>query len=130
MDVGAVMDEVTGALATIPNLRTFAYFPDKVTPPAAVVDFPSVDYDNTFSRGADRVTLPVTVLVSRVDSRSARDRLLTLAGQVKAAIEDAEPTSYHSARVVGVEFNHSFVLAAVEYAAAAFSVDVIGPGGN
>jgi hypothetical protein len=128
VDIAAVMDEVAEALGAIPNLRVFAYFPDRIVPPVAVVDFPKVDFDATFSRGSDQLVLPVTVLVSRVDSRSARDRLLALAGQVKAAIEGAEPTSYDSARVTEVEFNHSVALAAVEYAAATFSVDIIGSG--
>lgn len=121
-----VMDEVGTALGTITDLRVFAYFPDKIPPPAAVVDFPDVTYDAAMARGADRITLPVTVLVSRVDSRTTRDRLLDLAGQVKAAIEAHTPTAYDSARVMSVEFNHSYTYAGVDYAAAGFSVDIIG----
>jgi len=128
MDIGLVMDEVAEALATIPTLRAFGYFPDKIVPPAAVVDFPEVTFDAAMTRGADRLSLPVTVLVSRVDARTARDRLLVLAGQVKAAVEAHEPTAFDSARVASVEFNHSYPLAGVEYAAAAFTVDIIGQG--
>lgn len=130
MQIGAVMDEVAAALATIPTLkgRTFAYLPETAHPPAALVDFPGVEHDVTFGRGADRLTLPVTLLVARVDSRSARDRLLALQGQVKAAIEDRDPVAYHSARVTGAEFNHSYPLGGVEHMAVAFTVDIIGSG--
>jgi len=121
------MDEMADALGTISGLRVFAYFPDRITPPVAVVDFPAeLNYDATMGRGADRITLPVTVLVSRVDSRSARDRLLAWPALVKAAIEAHAPVAYDSCRVTGVEFNHSFPVATVEYAAATFSIDIIG----
>lgn len=127
MDIGAVMDEMADALGTIDGLRVFAYFPDRISPPVAVVDFPAeLDYDSAFSRGADRIKLPVTVLVSRVDSRTARDRLLGYQESVKAAIEVHTPVAYDSARVTGVEFNHSVPVAAVEYAAATFTIDIIG----
>jgi hypothetical protein len=130
VDISAVMDEVAVALATIPTLggRAYAYFPDRITPPSAWVDFPEVEHDATFARGADRLTLPAWVAVSRVDSRTARDRLLALQAQVKTAIESYDATAYHSARVTKVDFNHSLVLASVDYTAAQFTVDIIGTG--
>ena len=128
MIAGQVMDEIADALRAIPDLRVHGYFPDRITPPAALIDFPDVVFDATYVRGADRMTLPVAVLVSRVDSRTARDRLLLLAGQVKVAVEDHAPTSYDSARVVGQQFNHSYPMAGVEYSAAVFSVDIFGKG--
>lgn len=128
MNVADVLDEVAAALGTIDGLRAFAYLPDRVVPPAAIVDLPTIEYDATFRRGGDRLTLPVTVLVSRADTRTARDSLLALAGQVKAAVESHTPVAYHSARVQSVEFNHSLTVAGVDYAAASFTVDIIGSG--
>lgn len=128
VNVSAVMDELATALSTIDGLRVFAYFPDRIVPPAAVVDFPELDYDATFGRGADRASFSVYVLVSPVDARSTRDRLLAWPPLVKAAIEAHSPTAYGSARVTRVSFNHSLPVAGVEYAAASFSVDVFGPG--
>ncbi len=130
MQIGQVMDEVGEAIKAIPELRVFPYFADRVTPPAAVVGFPEIVHDATMARGADRLTLPVALLVSRVDSRTARDRLLALQVQVKAAIEDHEPSAYDSARVTGVVFNHSYPFAGVEYDAAEFTIDIIGSGGQ
>jgi hypothetical protein len=130
VNIGAVMDELAAALNAIPTLRAFGYLPERIVPPAVIVELPELTYDSTMARGADRMVLPVTVLVSRVDSRTARDRLLDLQVQVKAVIDDHEPTAYHSARVTGVEFNPSFPLAGVEYSAAVFAIDIIGPGGQ
>jgi hypothetical protein len=124
------MDDVAAAFATIPTLtgRSHAYFPDRITPPAAVVDFPEVQHDLTFARGADRLTLTAAVLVSRVDSRAARDRLLTLQGQIKTAVESYTPTAYDSARVTETAFNHSYALGGVEYSAVIVTIDIIGQG--
>lgn len=129
MDVGTVMDQVAEGLRAVPDLRVFDFFPDRITPPAAVLDFPDITHDATFVRGGDRLVLPVALLVSQVDSRAARDRLLRLQLQLKAAIEGHEATAYDSARVVATQFNHSYPMAGVEYSAAVLSVDIFGKGG-
>lgn len=123
-----MMDELAEALGTIDRLRPFAWPPDKVTPPAAFVELPDITYDVAFARGAEQLAIEVVVVVSRVDSRSARDRVLQYPPLVKAAIEAHEPRSYDSARVVTAQVNHSYPLGAVEYLAYVFAIDIIGPG--
>jgi hypothetical protein len=88
-----VMDEVAARLDTIDGLRCHAYPADNVAPPAAVVTYPdSIDFDSTYARGMDRLTLPVVVLIGRVSDRASRDRISdyvdgTGAASLKAVLE-------------------------------------------
>lgn len=133
MNLADAMDELGDALATISGLRVFPYWADRVQPPAAVVGWPDpLTYDATFGRGSDEVTLPITVLVGKVDARSARDQLAAYAdgsgaSSVKAVIEAHEATSYDSARVTRAEFG-VMPVAGTEYLAATFYVDLTGTG--
>lgn len=72
------------------------------------------------------------VMVGKVDSRSARDKVAgyaegTGAGSVKAAVESHLPTAYDSARVIRCEFS-VITVASVDYLAGTFSIDIIGRG--
>src|SRR5690606_41488359 len=76
MDLSAVMDELGDRLATISGLRVHRWPPDNITPPAAIVSYPdSYEFDSTYSRGMDRVEVPVAVAVGKVSERAARARL-------------------------------------------------------
>lgn len=127
------MDELGTALQGIGGLRVFPYWAERITPPAAVIGWPDpLTYDATMRRGGDRLDLPVMVLVGKVDSRTARDRVSAYAdgagaASVKAVIESHPPTAYDSARVTQCEFGVISV-AAVEYLAATFTVNIIGTG--
>jgi hypothetical protein len=134
MDLSAVMEDLGTALETIDGLRVFPYWADRVTPPAAVVGWPDpLTYDSTMRRGADEVEgVPVIVMVSKVDGRNATRELAAYANgsgprSVKAVIEAHSATSYDSARVARAEFGVISV-AATEYLAATFFVDLIGTG--
>lgn len=133
MMLDAVMDDVGAALATLRGLRVFGYWVDRVVPPAAIVMWPdSFDYDETLARGADRVVLPVMVVVGRVELRSARDQLAQWAAgsgstSVKAAVENHKPTAYDTARVESVEFG-TVTIAGIELLSATFSIEIIGTG--
>lgn len=133
MDLFDVSTDLGAALDTIDGLRVFDYWADRITPPAAVVEWPeSIAYDAAMARGADRLTLPVLVAVGKADARSAWEQLAAYAAgsgasSVKAAIERHPPISYDSARVTRVEFGVT-VVASVEYLAATFTVDLIGRG--
>lgn len=129
------MEEIAVALRTIPRLagkRTYGYPPDSVEPPAAIVGYPEIDFDQTYGRGMDRWTVPVHVVVSRVDDRAGR-RLIgpyisgSGVSSVKAAIDggtytacDEATPSEASVKVVTVGGD--------EYLAAEFAVDVVGSG--
>lgn len=152
MNLGDVMDDLGQALTYVPEvldeddpeivetpargiqgLRIFPYWAERITPPAAVVQWPDpYSYDSTFARGADEVTLPITVMVGRLDARSSRDAVARFADgsgadSVKVAIESYEPTAYGAARVASVAFE-SISVASVEYLAATFQVNIIGSG--
>lgn len=133
MNLADTMDDLGAALGTIDGLRVHPYWADRITPPAAIVELPEeLTYDATMARGGDRIGLTVTVAVSRVDARSARDRIAQYADgsgatSVKTVIESYEATAYHSARVRQAEFG-VVTFNAVEYLAARFSVDIIGRG--
>jgi len=135
MDLAAVMDEVATRLATISGLRVTAHPPDEIQPPAAVVTYPdSYDFDQTYGRGSDRIELPVVVLVGKVSTRAARDKLSGYvngsgASSVKAVLE-ADPhtyTAFHTLRVTKVDFD-VIAVGAVEYLTATFTLDIFGRG--
>lgn len=133
MNVGAVMDGLASALGEIADLRVFAYPPDAITAPAAIVSYPDpLDFDLTMGRGSDRASFPVHVLVGRASDRAARDALVEyMAGagsrSVKAALEvdgtlGGAADSTRVASVTGVDLD----VGGVRYVSATFTVDVVG----
>lgn len=133
MNLAGVMDDLSVALETIPGLRVFPYWADKVTPPAAIVGWPEpLTFDRTFGRGSDQVEIPVYVVVGKVDARSSRDRLAKYADgsgdhSVKTAVEEHQATAFDSARISRVEFD-VMTISAVDYLAATFYIDITGKG--
>lgn len=132
MNLADVMDDLGTALETITDLRVFPYWADRITPPAAVVTWPEITFDETYGRGSDRLEISVITLTGKVDARSARDLAAQYANgsgstSVKTAIESYAASAWDSARVQRVEFGVISV-AGVEYLAATFSVDIIGDG--
>lgn len=133
MILADLMDEVGTALEAIDGLRVYPYYIDRVAPPAAVVGWPDpLTFDASFGRGSDRLTLPIYVVVGKVDARSARDQLSAyLAGSgvtsVKAAVDggtytEADSVTVREARV------EVLTIASVDYLAAVFDVDCYGTG--
>lgn len=133
MDLADVMEEVAGKLSAINGLRIFAYPPDALAPPAAVVSYPdSYDYDGTYGRGMDRLKLPVVVVVGKPTDRSTRDRLAKYcdgagAASVKVAAENGTYVSCDTVRVESVTFD-VVSIAGTDYMAALFTLDITGSG--
>ncbi|MFE9748452.1 hypothetical protein ACFYOT_26395 [Saccharothrix saharensis] len=133
MNLADVMDELGTALEAIEGLRVHPYYADRIAPPSAVVGWPDpLDYDATMGRGADRVTLPVYVLVGKVDARSARDRLAVYldgsdSKSVKAALDNGTYTACDSVTVTSATVE-SISVAGVEYLGGVFQVDIFGSG--
>lgn len=71
-DITAIREAIAQSLTAISGLRTFAYVPDAVPTPAAIVGRPEVDFDTTYRRGTDTIRLPVLILVGRATDRSAQ----------------------------------------------------------
>lgn len=133
MDLGSVMDDIGAALETIDGLRVYPYFAQRVSPPAASVGWPTTfDYDETYGRGADSMTLPAIIMVGRVDARTSRDHIAQYADgngahSVKTAIDSYDSDVWDAATVTSVEFDVVQV-AGVDYLAAEFTIDVYGKG--
>lgn len=133
MDLGNVMQAVADRLDTIAGLRCFGYPPDTVHPPAAIVTYPELlDFDGAYARGMDQVTLPVVVVVGRVDVRSTRDALAGYcdgsgASSVKAVLESGTYSAFHTIRVTSAEFDVA-TIGGTEYLTATFTLDIVGGG--
>lgn len=134
MNLAAVMEEIAVRLDTIAGLRVYAYPADQIQPPAAVVGYPeTITYDVTMGRGVDRMEIPLFVLVARQTDRTARDELGPYldgsgAESVKAVLKGVTWTAMSDVRVASVTVD-VVTVAAVDYLAAVFSMDVYGPGG-
>lgn len=136
MDLNAVADEIATVLKTIADFtgRTSAFPPGSVSPPAAIVSYPeSVEFDETYGRGMDRIRdWPVVLVVGRVTDRTARNAIYRYtsavgATSVKAVFEAHTWTSVDDLRVASVEFDvHE--IGAVSYIVAVFHLDIAGRG--
>lgn len=130
--VTAIRQGLADAVAAIDGLRTEATVPAQINPPVAIIGAPSIEYDASFSRGADRYVFEVSLFVSSASARASQNNLdayLESEGtnSVKVAIE-ADPTlggAAHTARVVSCtpaeEVNDG---AALTYLAVKFQVEV------
>lgn len=127
------MDDLGAALKTVPELRVFPYWTEKINPPAAIVGWPEpLTFDATMGRGSDRTEIPIYVAVGRSNARAARDQMSRYADgsgehSVKAAVESHDAEHYDTARVIRVEFD-VLTVAAVDYLAATFFIDITGRG--
>lgn len=133
MNLKDVMDEVAGQLDTIGGLRTYAFPPDSLAPPAAVVSYPDdYTFDATYGRGTDRMTLPVVVVVGKPSDRSTVERLGAYADgsgarSVKAVVEAGTHTAFDTVRVMSIEFD-VVTIGGQDYMAALFDLDIVGEG--
>lgn len=133
LDLGAVMDAIGVRLAAITGLRVVDYPPDAVNPPMAIVSLPSdpIEFDSVAGRGADRVAVPISVLVGKVSDRAARDAIAgylsgTGATSVKVAVEGADATLgglVHTVRVTSARVD-VVTVGSIDYLGASFDVEV------
>lgn len=133
MNVVEVMDEIGDALEAIPGLHVWPYPVDQVSPPAAIVQFPTVNYDQAFQRGLDRWDGGIVVLVSRVWDKAARDNLSKYVDgsgstSVHAALKDRDWTTCAYARVTRCTFPPGYTIGTTPFVAAQFELDIAGTG--
>jgi hypothetical protein len=135
MDIGAVMDQVAARLATIADLRTYAYPRSAITPPAAVVSYPeTVTFDVTYGRGMDQLTLPIVLAVGKPTERATRDQAAAFADgagaeSIKQVLESGTYTAFDDVRVSSVDFD-VVTIGGVAYLAAIFTAEIAGPGSS
>lgn len=134
MNIATAMDDIGLALEVVPALkgRSYPFWADKVTAPAAIVAWPDIDFNKGYARGMSTVTVEVFVIVGKVDAKSSRDRLASFlqgAGEssVRAAIDaydfrDEVEATTSAARV------EMITVAGVDYLAGIFTVVLNGNG--
>ena len=135
MNVKEIMAALADRLKTIEGLRAYGYPVESVTPPAAIVTWPSTyTFDATYGRGHDDLELFVVVFVGRPrDNKATLDRLagyLEGAGpsSVKAVLEQEPfPEPVEMLRVRGVEID-VYPMAGNDYVTAVFDVQIDGRG--
>lgn len=133
MILADVMQDVADQLDTIAELRAFAFPPDTITPPAAMVTWPKdLEFDQTYQRGRDRLTLGVVVVVGRPADRSAVERLGVYCdgsgpASVKEVLEAGTYTTMDVVVVTSIEFA-DFTIGGTDYPGALFTLDIIGKG--
>lgn len=130
MILSDIMDEIAASL-TAAGYRSYSWPVPTLTPPAAVVVYPdAIDYDLTYRRGCDEISLPVVVVFGRPTDRSTRDLFSNAVrgdGSIKRMLESSSYTSCDSVRVTRATTDVAS-FAGVEYLAAMFTVQVIGSG--
>lgn len=63
------------AISSLSGLRVYEQIPDAPVWPASVIELRGIEYDSTFSRGADDYTFSVTLISGRATDRGAQTRL-------------------------------------------------------
>jgi hypothetical protein len=134
MDLAALMDEIGDVLDTVTGLRVHRHPPGKVVPPAAIVSYPErIAYDQTYRRGVDRIErMPVVLVVGKATDRAARDTVAEWSagggpGSIKALLEGHGWAACDVLTVTECSFD-VVTIAAVDYLAAMFLVDIAGQG--
>lgn len=137
MHLANVMQQIADRLATIAGLRAHGEPQGSVTPPAAIVSYPeNYDFDATYGRGMDRLTLPVVLVIGRPTDRTTRDLVAAYcdgagAKSIKAVIESGNDAGAYPAfdfvRVARIEFD-VVTIGVIDYLAATFTLDIAGKG--
>jgi hypothetical protein len=128
-----VMQQIGARLDTIAGLRVYDYPADSISPPAAVIAYPDeINFDETYGRGMDRLTLPVLLIEGKASDRASRNNLVPYADgagakSIKAVVESGTYTAFDEVRVARCEFD-VVRIAGVDYAAALFDLDIGGKG--
>lgn len=76
MIVETVLAEIAGRLDTIDRLNVFPFWAKKVPVPGVTVGLPErIEFDQTYGRGLDKMTVPIIVMVGMVSDRSSAKEL-------------------------------------------------------
>lgn len=133
MNVATVAAELADKIDGITGLRVYPYPPDALAAPAAIIGYPdSIDFDMTWGRGVDSMTIPVYLVVDRNWDRATYTRIAdftagTGSSSLKALLQTKPNVAYSTARVRSI--SHSVIaVAGLEYWVATFLVDITGPG--
>ena len=131
MDIDNVRAELATALDTISGLRCYAYVPDSISVPAAIIGMGAVQYDETLA-GSMTASFVVTVAVGRSDMRSSQTKIndyvqATGATSIKAAVE-SDPTlngTVSSVTVMSATPPSEFTMGETSYLSVQFEIEAI-----
>lgn len=135
MKLAIVMEALAERIDTIQGLHVSSWPIGKVTPPAAVVSYPTtITLDQTYGRGMDRMKLPIVVVVGKPTERTTRDALAEYCDgsgprSIKQVLEGTrfDTSILHTVRVESIIFD-VVTIAATDLMAAMFNLDVTGQG--
>jgi hypothetical protein len=82
-------DAIATNLRTVSGLRSSAEVPDNPSPPIAVVQLQSIDYDQAFQGGMTRYRFIITVIVGRAAERNSQERLNSYASTSGSSVKEA-----------------------------------------
>ena len=131
--LSSIRSGIATNLGNISTLSVFAFVPDSIEPPTAVVGVvDNIEYDSTMARGADTYTIPVFLYISRVDAQDAQDTLdafLASSGSssVKAQVESDITLGgeAQSVRVVEADNYGVYTINNIDYLGCEFTIEVI-----
>ncbi len=73
--IGAVADALETTLENISGLKVFSEAEDIATPPCAIINHSSTEFDESMQRGLDLINFEVFIVVQRSNLRTALDNL-------------------------------------------------------
>lgn len=133
MILSDVMDQLANRLKTIEGLRVYEWPAASVQVPSAQIMYPTMyEYDKTYGRGVDRMTLPLVITVGRATERAVRD-LLTIymdgggVKSIKKVLESGTYTAFSEPRVMSVETD-VYTMNGNDVWVAIFQLDIAGAG--
>lgn len=134
MNLAKVMDEIAAKLDEISGVRVSPFPPPTISPPSGFVSYPErVEYHQTYQGGMTRVqNLPVCLVVGKATDRAARDAVTAYVAEtgdqsVKYVLENGSYINLYTLVVMSADFD-VVTIAAVDYLAAIFTLDVTAPG--
>lgn len=92
MTIYAMRQALATNIATISGLRASAEIPDNPSPPIAIINLDTIDYNLAFNQGLTQYNFVVTVIVGRAAERTMQRKLdayseISGSQSVKLAIE-------------------------------------------
>jgi hypothetical protein len=136
MDQAALEAELALAVSgAVDGLVAYDYAAEAIVEPCLVVTDVTIEYDQTFGRGLDAVTVKAVVLVSRSEDRDGQKKLQAYlsgsgAASLKAAIESDSTLSgeCHDLRVTRCTGRRFYQFGERSYVGAELEIFIIGPG--
>jgi len=135
VDLNAVAAGLAANVRAVPGLTALDHVPDSLPEPVFMVGEIDIEFDQTFGRGSDTLTITCRVMVARSDDQGGQQKLREfMAGggvtSVKRAIEADRQLggACDDLRVVRATGNRLFVVGETRYYGVEFTVMVIGDG--